>query len=42
MAALYQTCPKCGHQRLPADVALEEVCPRVRGYASSPWVSKRK
>jgi len=27
MAALYQTCPKCGHQRLPADVASEEVCP---------------
>src|SRR5262245_8816004 len=27
MAALYATCPKCGHQRLPADTSSEEVCP---------------
>jgi hypothetical protein len=27
MAALYLTCPKCGHQRSPADTAPEDACP---------------
>lgn len=27
MTALYQTCPKCGHQRSPAETASEDACP---------------